>query len=129
MLILQINEHTSQFWFGSQSSRLIGVVQREILVKTERVATATLRRSSIVILLDKPYCTSVLIDEILREQGSLLAGDYQLRVLGVEEENTQIIEQQVIVQVLAELVKIIHVVAADEVVERIQNTDVLLCAA
>ena len=70
-------------------------------MQAEGVATSIFGRSCLLVLLNEPNHTSVLVNHILRQEGSLLTRDNQLRFIGVEDEDVEIVVQQVIVQILA----------------------------
>ena len=62
-----------------------------------------------MVFLDEPHHATILIDQVLREKGGLLASDDELGLLGVEDEDIEVIEQEVVVKVFAQLVKEIDV--------------------
>ena len=63
-------------------------------MQAEGIATGIFRRGGLTILLYEPHHASVLIDEILREKRGLLAGDDELRLVGVEDEDVEVITLQ-----------------------------------
>ena len=95
-------------------------------MQTEGDATGILGRISLLDIQDEPHDTSVLVHHVLRQKSGLLTRDNQLRLVGVEDEDTEIVVQQVVVQVLAQFIKIVHVRTRYQVIQGIQYTDVLL---
>ena len=97
-------------------------------MQAEGVATSIFGGSSFLVLLDKPYHASVLVNHVLRQKCCLLTRNNQLRLVRVEDEDVEIVVQQIVVQILAQFIKIVHVRTCYQVVQGIQYADVFLSA-
>ena len=94
-------------------------------MQAEGVGTRIFWRGGLLVFLHKPHYTSILIDEVLREKRGLLGGDDELWLVGIEDEDVEVIEQQVIMKVFTQPVEEIDVGTGYHIVQSLQDADVL----